>query len=103
LGYQVETCVAAKEAWRLFQEHPSSYTLLLTDANLPDMSGQELITRVMELNPEVRAVLTSGGPIRMPELPAGSGGRVGLLRKPYLPAQLAQVLRELLGDQGRAG
>ena len=96
LGYQVETCVAAEEALRRFRERPSSYALVLTDANMPDMSGQELITRVTELSPRVRAVLTSGGPIRMPELPPDQACRVRFLQKPYVPSQLAQAVTALL-------
>jgi CheY-like chemotaxis protein len=96
LGYEVDTCVSAQEALRRFREHPFSYALVLTDAKMPDMSGQELITRVIELNPEVRVILTSGSPIRMSELPPDPAGKVKFLQKPYGPAQLAQVVKALL-------
>jgi CheY-like chemotaxis protein len=96
LGYEVEACATAGEALTRFRERPSGYALVLSDAIMPEMSGQELLARVTGLNPEVRAVLTSGLPVSLPPLPPGAAGRVRFLQKPYTPAQLAQLIKELL-------
>jgi two-component system cell cycle sensor histidine kinase/response regulator CckA len=96
LGYEVEACAAGTEALRRFQEKPSSYALVLTDANIPDLSGQELIRRITKLKPEVRIVLTSGSSIDTAQLPPAAAARARFLLKPFVPAQLAQVIKDLL-------
>ncbi len=96
LGYEVETSATAEEALRRFQERPSSYALVLTDAKLPDMSGQELTRRLTELSPEIRVMLISGGATGLPQLPPDSAGRVRFLQKPFVPSHLAQAVKSLL-------
>ena len=95
LGYEVEACAAGKEALRRFQEKPSSYALVLTDANIPDLSGQELIRRITKLRPEVRIVLTSGSSIDTARLPPAAA-KARFLLKPFVPARLAEVIKDLL-------
>ncbi len=96
LGYEVETCVSGLEALRRFQERPSSYALVLTDENMPDLSGQELIRNIATLSPEVRIVLTSGSSIEAAPLPPGLASRARFLQKPFVPAHLAEVVKALL-------
>ena len=96
LGYQVEACASSQEALRRVRERPSEYALLFTDAKMPDMGGLELITKVTELNPGVRVVLTSGSPVGIPAVLPGRAGKSKFLQKPYVPAELADLVKALL-------
>jgi PAS domain S-box-containing protein len=73
--------------------------LLITDVVMPEMSGYELAARAREQRPELRTLFMSGYPLgaagRMPEPDAV------LLKKPFAPAELAQVVRTAL-DQPEA-
>jgi CheY-like chemotaxis protein len=44
-------CYSGEEALNYLQEHPSEAILILSDINMPGMSGLELLSRIRENNP----------------------------------------------------
>ena len=69
--YRILTTVSATEALRRIEQ--GGVDLLLTDLDMPEMSGLELLHRVRSQHPDVvrmlpRAVLFVGGPMQ------GAGG-----------------------------
>ena len=90
LGYQVDACATANAALALLDAHPEDYALLITDLSLPDMSGDELMTRSRLRAPNLRAIIASGYPYE----PRVEG--VEFLQKPFLPNMLAQAVERAL-------
>ena len=45
-GAQVDSAGDGLAAWKLFNEHPSEYDLIMTDIQMPDMSGPELAEKI---------------------------------------------------------
>ena len=90
LGYQVDACDHADAALALLEAHPEDYALLITDLSLPDMSGDELLTRSRLHAPNLRAIIASGYPYE----PRVAG--VEFLQKPFLPNLLAQAVERAL-------
>ena len=92
LGYRVDACSSAAEAWALVEPDPSLYAGALVDLNMPGMRGEELARRILDSNASIHVVLMSG-------YPAGwsgevwDGSRVGFLYKPFAPKELAGALR----------
>ena len=70
--------------------------VLISDVSMPEMDGNKLAERVWKLQPGVRVLLISG---EVNEAPAVRGGRVRFLKKPFFPADLVKLLREMLADQ----
>jgi len=70
--------------------------LLISDISMPEMDGNKLAERVFKLNPRVSVLLISGA---VDQAPAVKGGRVRFLRKPFFPAELIRLLREMLADK----
>ena len=65
LGYKVDACaLRPMPRWRFLDAHPEDYALLITDLSLPDMSGDELMTRSRLRAPHLRAIIASGYPVR---------------------------------------
>jgi CheY-like chemotaxis protein len=90
LGYQVDACAHPDAALALLDAHPEDYALLITDLSLPDMSGDELMTRSRLRAPHLRAIIASGYPYE----PRVAG--VEFLQKPFLPNLLAQAVERAL-------
>lgn len=44
-------CYSGEEALTFLQEHPSEAILILSDINMPGMSGLELLSRIRQANP----------------------------------------------------
>lgn len=58
LGHDATPAVTAELGWELLQN--GKYEVLLTDINLPGMSGLELAQQARELAPEMKIVFVSG-------------------------------------------
>ena len=62
-GYDLATADNAKEALRIIRECPDRPHLLLSDVEMPGMSGIELARRMAAETPEVPVILMSGSPL----------------------------------------
>lgn len=72
--------------------------LLLTDINMPNMNGLELITRIKQdpalSSIPVVVVSTEGSEKKMAQ--AMSLGAVGYVKKPFVPEEIKQTLNTIL-------
>jgi two-component system cell cycle sensor histidine kinase/response regulator CckA len=93
-GYEVLAARLPSEAERLLEE-AGHLDLLLTDVVMPEMSGYELVGRVRERRPEMRALFMSGYAHRVSGEAIAEGK---LLKKPFSPEQLARAVRTALDD-----
>ncbi len=73
-----------------------SVDVLISDISMPEMDGIKLAERVFKLHPRVSVLLISG---EVGEAPVVKGGRVRFLKKPFFPAELIKLLREMLADK----
>lgn len=89
VGYAVELSASAEGALVLFEAAPERYDLVITDLKLPGMGGEELLKRMRQLKPALRALIASGYPHR-PTL-----ANVGFLLKPYLPKMIVESIEQM--------
>jgi PAS domain S-box-containing protein len=90
LGYQVQGFARAEDALEPLQQ--GRFDVLLSDARLPGMSGQELAARAVEAQPALRVILTSGSEAA---LSAVAGFSYETLLKPFTLSELQAVLQTL--------
>ncbi len=96
LGYDVVACSSAREAWEQFERESSTYALVLADVTLREMSGAELVTKMLGLSPSLRGLLSSGYAFDTSTLRASVRERVRFLKKPFLPSMLVENVEALL-------
>jgi DNA-binding NtrC family response regulator len=70
--------------------------VLISDVSMPEMDGNKLAERVLKVHPRVSVLLISG---EVNQAPAMKAGRVRFLKKPFFPAELIKLLREMLADK----
>ncbi len=92
LGFRVDACCGAGEAWALAQAAPSQYTGALVDLNMPGMRGEELVRRLLDSNASMRLVVVSGDAAGLSGMGALDGHRIVFLPKPFAPKELADAL-----------
>jgi len=95
LGFRVlpaEDGVAALEA---LDRSDHTVTAVLLDVSMPRMGGSETLRQIRERRPDLPVVLMSGYTEQevASKLLDDSPGAVGFLQKPFLPEDLASVLR----------
>jgi len=93
LGYEVVEAADGMSALDLAREK-RDFGLLVTDPQMPGLSGAELARQILEEFPDIHVLFLSGYP-RSSELPQGA--RVAFLPKPFDPESLEETLKELFG------
>jgi hypothetical protein len=63
---------------------------------MPDMPGDKLLARMLEIRPEARILVCSGSPFFIENLPPGLRSQVGFLQKPFMPKMLSEAVQHLL-------
>jgi DNA-binding response OmpR family regulator len=95
-GYQTETANDGAAAWKALQGNV--YDLLITDNNMPKVSGVELVKKVRSANMTLPVILISGN------LPTGELDRnpclqdVATLAKPFAGEELLGTVERVLRE-----
>jgi DNA-binding NtrC family response regulator len=96
LGYEVDAYSASKDALGRFEAAPERYDLVIADLGLPDIPGDALLTRMLEIRPDLRILICSGSPFYLSNLPETLEKQVAFLQKPFVPKMLAEAIARLL-------
>ena len=95
-GYLVHKAANGEEALALARKLETRVDLLLTDVVMPDMGGVELVSRLLELWPDLKVIYMSGY-AHGDKLESGSAPVEGsFLQKPFSTAGLTLKVRQVL-------
>ncbi|MBW2525394.1 MAG: response regulator [Deltaproteobacteria bacterium] len=98
-GYRVLVAADGSEAEQLARDHEGNIDLLLSDVVMPGLSGPELLERLLDERPLLRALLMTGHGVEHERVQAADDEtKVPLLAKPFTEAQLLRAVREVLED-----
>ena len=95
-GYTVIEAADGREALALVAAPEVSLDLVLTDVVMPELGGQELVSRLVDRHPGVRIVYMSGYTDSDKLLPAVIDPAYSFLQKPFSAESLAAKVREAL-------
>jgi DNA-binding response OmpR family regulator len=96
-GYLVELAASLAEARQLLPRVAPSLDLLLTDVVMPGGMGPELVAEIRRAHRWIRVLyMSSHTPVDLQKHGIDLGG-APLLQKPFMPAELAARVREVLG------
>jgi PAS domain S-box-containing protein len=96
VGYQVHTARSGAEAIQLFKEKKDSIDLVILDMIMPGIGGGEVYDRLKEINPDLRALLSSGYSIDGQAHEIMERGCNGFIQKPFNLTELSAKIREIL-------
>jgi PAS domain S-box-containing protein len=95
-GYHVVTCADAHQALALLSDTRQPVDVLVTDFNMPEMSGLDLCRQVRELRPGLPMAISSGYISDRLRLEAGTLGVRALLKKENTLDELPGMVQQLL-------
>lgn len=96
LGYRVETKTDPREAIALIRSDPSRFDLIITDMTMPHIPGDQLISEVLKINPEIPIILCTGFSNKIDSESAITIGAKSYIEKPLDKNQLAYAVRKAL-------
>jgi len=94
-GYLVDTAQDGEAAWKALDAAryaPGSFDLLITDNNMPNVTGVELVARLRSVSANMPVIMATG-------FPPGDAGYLNLsaiLAKPFTPDELLRTVGEVL-------
>ena len=96
LGYDVLEAKSGKKAIAVYKEKKDKIDLVILDAIMPEMTGEETYYKLKEINPKVKTLLSSGYTINGKATEMMKNGCNGFIQKPFSMEALSQKIREIL-------
>jgi len=98
LGYKVSVFTDSVEALNALRADTSSFDVLITDLNMPKLSGTKLIEQARQLNPNIPVIVISGFSERITEENCQAYGISRFITKPIVTLELDAAIRDALKD-----
>lgn len=99
-GFDVQVADSGRSAIKIVFGESAAFALLLTDIDMPGMSGIELAARLSAERPGLRVLLMTGRP-EMAEQARDRDFIAGVLLKPFTLAELRDAVGRAIGSAGR--
>lgn len=96
LGYDVFSTTDPEEALTIIKAEPDRFDLVISDMAMPNMPGDQLISEILSINPNIPTIICSGYTSRMSETKAFEMGIKSFVMKPLNKNELAKKVREVL-------
>jgi len=100
LGYRVLEAKSGVEALNIARAHTGTIDFALLDVILPDMSGNQIYPKLMEILPGLRVIVCSGYTLDGPAREILNAGAQSFLPKPFTVAALSNTLDQILEPKG---
>lgn len=102
LGYRVDAHTAPDTALRAFKTAPGKYALVLTDMEMPGMTGVVLAERMWQVRENIPIIMCTGFSQIFTADDAFKNGFTGYLLKPVDRQEMASCIRKAIDDAAPA-
>ncbi|HEY4219588.1 MAG TPA: response regulator [Gemmatimonadaceae bacterium] len=102
-SYHVLEAANGQDALDVAAEYAAPIHLIVSDVNMPQMSGWKLLEQLRAWYPSIRFLMVSGYPQPANSMADLVGTPTAFLPKPFTPEELSAAVRELLERRPRRG
>ncbi len=95
-GFKMISLANGLEAVEYYREHWKKIDLVILDMIMPKMNGHDAFLKMKEINPGIKALLSSGYSIEEEAQALMNSGVKDFLQKPYRLAELTQKINQAL-------
>ncbi len=98
-GYEVFEATSGTEALEIFKELDGQVDIVVSDVVMPEMDGPTLLTKLREIQPDIRFIFVSGYAEDAFARNLPEDAVFGFLPKPFSLKQLATTVKEMLEEK----
>jgi CheY-like chemotaxis protein len=96
LGHEVTTCVNGAEALELYAKSWKETDLVILDMVMPVMNGHDVFIAMRRINPEIKALLSTGYTMNEEAQQILDEGVAGFIKKPFRIDELVGAVKKML-------
>ncbi|MBF0550494.1 MAG: PAS domain S-box protein [Deltaproteobacteria bacterium] len=100
LGYQVSSFTSSLASLETFRLQPDGFDLVISDQTMPDMTGLQLATELLNIRPHLPIIICTGYSANLTSEVAALHGIKAVVMKPLLAGNISKIIKELLEDKG---
>ncbi|MBI5342574.1 MAG: PAS domain S-box protein [Deltaproteobacteria bacterium] len=97
LGYRVSTASDGREGVEYYRRFGGNIDLVIIDMIMPNLGGRDCFREIKAMNPEVRAILSTGFSLDGAVQEIIDEGISGFIQKPYRLEQLSRAVSKAMG------
>lgn len=98
-GYKVLTAEDGEQGLKTFNKHRDEIALVVLDLVMPNISGSEVLSQLIELKPDAKIIVASGYSTNGPIKDAMECGAKKFINKPYTLHELLLAIRDILDEE----
>ncbi|MBN1574229.1 MAG: response regulator [Deltaproteobacteria bacterium] len=95
-GYTVYAYDSGEAGLKAFREKEKPTDLVILDFIMPDIGGEEVLKKLLEIDPDIKVILSSGYSEVNQYRDVINLGAAGLVKKPFMANKLLREIREVL-------
>jgi DNA-binding NtrC family response regulator len=99
LGYTVDIRSDSQKAFLEFKKDPYKYDLLVTDQAMPKMMGTELIAKMKQIRPDMKAIIITGYQDSIPGDTRERFGIAEIISKPLILSEFSELIGKVLDEK----
>ncbi len=96
LGYNVVATTSSIDALHIFRQGPDSFDLVITDQTMPNLTGMDLATELLNVRASIPILICTGHSDKVSLERARKAGIKAVLIKPLDKREMAEVIRRVL-------
>ena len=96
LGYLVSTACDGREGVEFYRRSGSNIDLVIIDMIMPNLGGRDCFREIKAMNPEVKAILSTGFSLDGAVQEIINEGIIGFIQKPYRLEQLSHAVSKAM-------
>ncbi len=98
-GYNVMSAKNGEEAVDTYLKHSETIDLVVTDMELPGLTGRDAVLMLERMNPNIRIICASGYMDPTVKAEMFRAGAKAIISKPYAPQEVLQNVRTVLDSR----
>jgi two-component system cell cycle sensor histidine kinase/response regulator CckA len=95
----VTVATSGQEAFGIFSDVPGDFDIIITDLNMPNMTGIELAEKALAIRPDIPILLVTGDQDDLDEKLLVTNAIREVLRKPMDDNNLVSAIRRIIINQ----